>query len=195
MVLNDKTISKLATEKDMIVPFISSSVNRVNGEDGYKVLSFGTSSYGYDVRLSREIKIFTNINGCVVDPKCLDHKTLIDAEVTESSTGVYTILPPNSYLLGRTIEYFKIPRDVLVIAVGKSTLARAGVLINVTPIEPGFEGEVVIEVANCTSLPIKIYLEEGISQFIFFSGEPCEVSYGDRAGKYQGQRGITLPKV
>jgi dCTP deaminase len=192
-ILNDKQIAGLALGEEMMIsPFVAESVREL---DGIKALSFGLSSFGYDVRLKEEVKIFTNMNGCLVDPKNLDNNTLVDGVIHKDHTGTFTILPPNSYLLSSTAEYFKIPRDITVIAVGKSTLARAGLLINVTPIEAGFEGEVVIEIANCTSLPIKVYLNEGISQFIFFRGEPCSVSYGDRSGKYQHQTGITLPRV
>lgn len=190
-ILNDKQIATLA-EAGMITPFVNDSVRVV---DGIKAISFGLSSFGYDVRMKPEVKIFTNANKVLVDPKNLDERSLIDGEVYTDVTGQFVILPANSYLLGSTVEYFKMPRNVTVIAVGKSTLARAGLLVNVTPIEAGFHGEVVIEIANCTTLPIKVYVNEGISQFLFFEGEACGVSYADRNGKYQGQTGITLPKV
>lgn len=192
-ILNDTEIIELC-EQGMIAPFAKTSIKR---EDcGRKILSRGVSSFGYDVSLSEEIKIFTNQNAALIDPKNLDTDTLIDATVKIDEDGAkYVILPPNSYLLGCTKEYFKIPRDVMIVCVGKSTYARAGCICNTTPIEPGFEGQVVIELANAATLPMKIYLNEGISQFLFFRGNPCEVSYGDRAGKYQGQTSITLPKV
>lgn len=180
--------------KPMIEPF---ERHQVREREGDRVISYGNSSYGYDVRLSEEFKLFTNINSAVIDPKCFDEKCLIDAELKIDPNGdKYVILPPNSYLLGRTIEYFRIPRNVTVIAVGKSTYARAGAIVNVTPIEAEFEGNVVIEISNSTNLPLKIYANEGISQFLFFeSDEDCETSYADRDGKYQGQTGVTLSKV
>jgi len=150
-----------------------------------KAISFGLSSYGYDVRLADEFKIFTNINSTVVDPLDFDQKCCVEHK------GDYCIIPPNSYILGRTIEYFDIPRDVLVICLGKSTYARVGAIVNVTPIEAGFKGNVVIEISNSTTLPLKVYANMGISQFVFFRGKvPCEVSYADRAGKYQGQTSV-----
>lgn len=147
-----------------------------------KVISYGLSSYGYDVRLSDEFKIFTNINSVMIDPLNFDQKCCFDHK------GDYCIIPPNSYILGKTIEYFTIPRDISVICVGKSTYARAGAIVNVTPIEAGFEGNIVIEISNATSLPLKVYANMGISQFIFFKGNiPCSISYADRKGKYQNQ--------
>jgi len=202
--------------RPMISPFVSGQVKSIMGSytkpmsDGLggihmvtipsgperKLLSYGVSSFGYDVRLSDEIKIFSNINSAIVDPKRFDEACLIDATPRIDEDGAkFVILPPNSYMLGRTEEYFDIPRDILVICLGKSTYARAGVIINVTPIEPGFKGNVVLEASNSTSLPVKIYLNEGFSQFVFHRGNPCKVSYGDRGGKYQSQRGITLSKV
>jgi dCTP deaminase len=179
----------------MISPFLDSSV-RVS-EDGHKIISKGVSSYGYDVSLTDGIKLFTNTNASIVDPKRFDEKCLVDADVNFDEDGAkYVVLPPNSYLLGSTIEYFQIPRNVTVVCVGKSTYARAGVIVNVTPIEAGFCGNVVIEVSNSTNLPVKVYINEGIAQFLFFeSDEDCETSYADRNGKYQGQTGLTLPKV
>lgn len=172
----------------------SRSLN-VETED-QKIISYGTSSMGYDVRLAEEFRIFSNVNSAVADPKKLDERCLLSGEVREDTDGSkYVILPPNSYLLGRTIEYFRIPRDVMVIALGKSTYARAGAIVNVTPIEPGFEGTVVIEISNSTPLPLKIYANEGISQFVFFRGDDCETSYADRNGKYQGQFGVVTSKV
>ena len=163
-----------------------------------KIISRGTTSYGYDVALSdKEIKLFTNLNSALIDPKRLDTKCLIDAQVHQDEDGaLFVILPPNSYLLGYTVEHFDIPRDVMVVCLGKSTYARAGAIVNVTPIEPGFRGNVVIEISNSTNLPLKIYLNEGISQFLFFRGsEPCRTSYADRSGKYMNQTGVTLPLV
>ncbi len=179
----------------MIFPFLPESIKKC--ENGHKAISSGISSYGYDVRLSSELRIFTNLNSVMIDPYDINEKCYVDADIKlDEKNRKYAILPPNSFLLGRTMEYFNIPSDVLVIALGKSTWARAGVGVTITPIEPGFKGEVVIEVANFTNLPVKIYTEVGISQFIFFqSDERCQVSYGDREGKYQGQTGITMPKV
>ena len=193
-ILNDFQIIELCETAEMITPFVSTSIRRL--EDGRRVLSSGVSSFGYDVSLGEEVKIFTNQNAALIDPKNLDQATLIDGKIREDVDGSrYVILPPNSYLLGVTKEYFKIPRDVMIICVGKSTYARAGCICNTTPIEPGFEGNIVIELSNATSLPLKVYLNEGIAQFIFFQGAPCKVSYGDRAGKYQFQKGVTLPRV
>jgi dCTP deaminase len=161
-----------------------------------KIISYGTSSMGYDVRLAEEFRIFSNVNSAIIDPKKFDERCLVAGELRIDEDGSkYVLLPPNSYLLGHTIEYMRIPRDIMVIAIGKSTYARAGAIVNVTPIEPGFEGTVVIEVSNSTPLPLKVYANEGIAQFVFFRGEACETSYGDRGGKYQGQQGIVLPKT
>lgn len=165
--------------------------------DSRKIISRGLSSYGYDVSLSdKEVKIFTNINSTVINPKKLDERCLVDAQIhTDEEGAKYVILPPNSYMLGKTVEYFRMPRNVLAVCLGKSTYARAAAIVNVTPIEPGFEGEVVIEISNGSGLPLMIFLNEGIGQFLFFEGEPCRTSYADRGGKYQGQTGVTLPKV
>lgn len=185
----------------MIEPFSSTlvrSVERVSDpHDEFKIISRGLSSYGYDVSLSdQEVKIFTNINSTVINPKKLDERCLVNAHIHEDEEGArYVILPPNSYMLGKTVEYFRMPRNVLAVCLGKSTYARAAAIVNVTPIEPGFEGEVVIEISNGSGLPLMIFLNEGIGQFLFFEGEPCLTSYADRGGKYQGQTGITLPKV
>ncbi|BDD79704.1 hypothetical protein [Burkholderia phage FLC9] len=154
-----------------------------------KVISYGTSSMGYDVRLGRKFKIFTNVFSEIIDPLNMPEKAYVDHE------GDYVVIPPNSYVLGHTIEYFRMPEDVVAICVGKSTYARAGCAINVTPIEPGFEGQVVIEIANQTPLPMKVYADMGIAQFMFLKGDPCEVSYALRQGKYQGQLGITTARV
>lgn len=168
-------------QQKMIEPCIPMQIRE---KDGAKIVSYGVSSFGYDVRLADEFKIFTNINNSIIDPLDFDQNCCVDHK------GPYCIIPPNSYILGKTIEYFKIPRDVMVLCVGKSTYARCGAIVNVTPIEAGFEGNVVIEVSNSTSLPLKVYANQGIAQFIFFQGEECLVSYADRGGKYQGQTSL-----
>ena len=185
---------EIAAFVPMIEPFCP---DLIRFEEDRRIISRGTTSYGYDVSLSdKEVKLFTNINSTEIDPKRLDERCLVDAQVREDVDGAkYVVLPPNSYLLGHTVEYFRMPRDLVAVCLGKSTYARAGVLVNVTPIEPGFEGNVVIEVGNSTGLPVRIYLNEGISQFLFLQGDPCEVSYADRGGKYMGQTGVTLPRV
>lgn len=196
-------IGETLTEDDLFEYHSGDSRIKVVDEQGVlrhvdtPVISYGTSSYGYDVSLSEEFKLFTNQNSVVIDPKRFDNECLVTAKVHSDSTGDrYVILPPNSYLLGRTIEYFRIPRRVTVLAVGKSTYARAGAIVNVTPIESEFEGNVVIEISNSTNLPLKIYANEGIAQFMFFeSDEDCLTSYADRKGKYMGQTGVTLSKV
>jgi dCTP deaminase len=181
---SDKWIRRMA-EKGMIEPFEAGQVRYVNEE---KIVSYGTSSYGYDVRCSTEFKVFTNINSSIVDPKCFDSGSFIDVNAD------VCIIPPNSFALAHTVEYFKIPRNVLTICVGKSTYARCGIIVNVTPLEPEWEGQVTLEFSNTTSLPAKIYANEGVAQMLFLeSDEICETSYRDRCGKYQGQRGVTLP--
>lgn len=194
MIQNDSQILQLC-KAGMIEPYHESCIRKK--DDGVKVISYGVSSFGYDVTLADEAKIFINQNAVEIDPKNLDEQTLVDASLRncEITGSRYFILPPNSYMLGYTKEYLVIPDDVMVVCVGKSTYARAGAIINVTPIEPGFEGNVVIEIANATTLPMRIYADEGIAQFLFFKGEPCNVSYADRKGKYQSQRGLTLPRV
>jgi dCTP deaminase len=165
----------------MILPFEPEQIRELNGK---KVLSYGTSSYGYDVRCSTHFKIFTNINNSIVDPKAFDQKAFVDFE------GLECLIPPNSFVLASTIEYFKIPRNVLVLCIGKSSYARCGISVHITPLEPEWEGQVTLEISNTTPLPAKIYANEGIAQMIFFeSDEPCITSYADRKGKYQGQRG------
>lgn len=179
----DKWILQKALHEQMIVPFCQNQV-------GKGVISYGLSSYGYDIRVSDEFKIFTNINTTVVDPKDFQLSNTIDFR------GDVCIIPPNSFALARTIEYFKIPRNVLAICVGKSTYARCGIIVNVTPFEPEFEGYITIEISNTTPLPAKIYANEGIAQVLFFEGDcDCEVSYKDKSGKYQKQQGITLPRI
>ena len=171
----------------MIEPFAPEQVRAVNGN---KIVSYGTSSYGYDVRCSNEFKIFTNINHTIVDPKDFDPRSFVDFK------GDQCIIPPNSFALARTVERFRIPRDVIVVCVGKSTYARCGIIVNVTPLEPEWEGIVTLEVSNTTPLPARIYANEGIAQFLFFEGdEPCETSYADKKGKYQAQQGLTLPRL
>ncbi len=183
----DRWIRRMAETQRMIEPFEPGQVKQVNGQP---VVSFGTSSYGYDIRCSSEFKIFTNINSTIVDPKRFDEKSFVDFK------GEVCIIPPNSFALARTVEYFRIPRDVLVLCLGKSTYARCGIIVNVTPLEPEWEGHVTLEFSNTTPLPAKIYANEGVAQVIFFeSDEPCETSYRDRGGKYQGQRGVTPPRV
>ena len=187
----------------MIHPFSAELIRSVLCDDDTdagmrKIISRGLTSYGYDVSLDDNFKVFSNIYSAVIDPKRLDPKCLVDVDVIVDplTRDRYVLMPPNSYLLGHTKEYFRIPRDVQVVCVGKSTYARAGAIVNVTPIEAGFEGNVVIEISNSTNLPARVYAGEGISQFMFFRGdEPCDVSYEDRAGKYQGQTGLTLPTV
>lgn len=179
----DKWIKKMALEHEMIEPFVHTQVRE-------KVISYGLSSYGYDVRIAKEYKIFTNLNSTIVDPKDFDPQSFVDFE------GEECIIPPNSFALGRTIEYFKMPTNVMTICVGKSTYARCGIITNVTPLEPGWEGYVTLEVSNTTPLPARIYSGEGIAQILFFeSDEECLASYRDKLGKYQGQTGVTLPKV
>ncbi|MDE3021883.1 MAG: dCTP deaminase [Pseudomonadota bacterium] len=185
---SDRWIRKMAYERQMIEPF---EPNQVKEANGHKIVSYGTSSYGYDIRCADEFKLFTNINTTIVDPKDFDPNNFIDV----SGKG-YCIIPPNSFALARTIEYFRIPRNVLTICLGKSTYARCGIIVNVTPFEPEWEGYVTLEFSNTTPLPAKIYANEGIAQVIFFeSDETCEVSYKDRGGKYQGQTGVTPPRT
>ena len=184
---SDRWIRRMAGSHAMIEPFEPGQVRVANGQ---RIVSFGTSSYGYDVRCAAEFKIFTNINSTIVDPKDFDHGSFVDF------TGEVCIIPPNSFALARTVEYFRIPRNVLTICLGKSTYARCGIIVNVTPLEPEWEGHVTLEFSNTTTLPAKIYANEGVAQMLFFeSDEICEVSYKDRGGKYQGQKGVTLPKA
>ena len=179
----DKWIKRMAKEHRMIEPFVES-------QSRAGVVSYGVSSYGYDIRVADEFKVFTNIYNTLVDPKDFDPKSFVDIKAD------VCIIPPNSFALARTIEYFRIPRDILTICLGKSTYARCGIIVNVTPFEPEWEGHVTIEISNTTPLPAKIYANEGIAQVLFFQGdEPCEVSYRDKKGKYQAQTGVTLPKI
>ena len=182
-ILSDKWIREAARNRGMIEPFVESQ-----RRDG--TISYGLSSYGYDARVADEFKIFTNVHSAVVDPKNFDDNSFVDVK-----TDV-CIIPPNSFVLARTVEYFRIPRDVLVICLGKSTYARCGIIVNVTPLEPEWEGHVTLEFSNTTPLPAKIYANEGACQFLFLKGDQaCETSYADRSGKYMGQRGVTLPKL
>jgi len=184
---SDKWIRRMAAEHRMIEPFESGQVKEV---DGKRIVSYGTSSYGYDVRCSNEFKVFTNINATIVDPKRFDEKSFVDIR------GDECIIPPNSFALARTVEFFRIPRSVLTICLGKSTYARCGIIVNVTPLEPEWEGHVTLEFSNTTPLPARIYANEGVAQVIFIeSDEVCETSYRDRGGKYQGQQGVTLPRI
>ena len=186
-VKSDGWIRRLALEQGMIEPFEAGQVRAV-GE--HRIISYGTSSYGYDVRCSNEFKIFTNINSAIVDPKNFDANSFVDVRQD------VCIIPPNSFALARTVEYFRIPRDVLVICLGKSTYARCGIIVNVTPLEPEWEGHVTLEFSKTTPLPAKIYANEGVAQMLFIGAdEVCETSYKDRGGKYQGQTGVTLPKA
>jgi dCTP deaminase len=183
VIKSDRWIRQMATEKGMIKPFEERQVRS-------GAISYGLSSYGYDLRIADEFKIFTNINNTLVDPKAFDPRSFVDYQ------GPVCIVPPNSFALGRSVEYFRIPRNVLTICVGKSTYARCGIITNVTPFEPEWEGFVTLEISNTTPLPAKIYANEGIAQVLFFeSDEACQTSYADRQGKYQGQQGIVLPTV
>jgi dCTP deaminase len=185
---SDKWIRRMAQEHAMIAPFEPDQVKMLQGE---RIVSYGTSSYGYDIRCADEFKIFTNLNSTIVDPKNFDENSFVDV----SGKG-YCIIPPNSFALARTVEYFRIPRSVLTVCLGKSTYARCGIIVNVTPFEPEWEGYVTLEFSNTTPLPAKIYANEGVAQVLFFEAdEVCEVSYKDRQGKYQNQVGVTLPKT
>jgi len=179
----DRWIRKMALEHGMIEPFVDAQVCA-------GVVSYGLSSYGYDMRVAHEFRIFTNVLNSIVDPKAFDPKSFVEWE------GDVCIVPPNSFALARTIEYFRIPRDVLTVCLGKSTYARCGIIVNVTPFEPEWEGYVTLEISNTTPLPARIYANEGLAQVLFFqSDEPCERSYADKKGKYQKQTGVTLPKI
>ena len=180
---SDRWIREMCLNHRMIEPFADAQVRQ-------GVISYGISSYGYDLRIAEEFKIFTNVNSTIVDPKAMDPATMVDFR------GPVAIIPPNSFALGRSVEYFRVPRNVLCACVGKSTYARCGIITNVTPFEPEWEGYVTLEISNTTPLPAKVYANEGIAQVLFFEGdEPCETSYKDRAGKYQKQVGITLPRL
>ena len=185
---SDKWIRKMAADYAMIDPFQEDQIRY--SDDNSRLISYGLSSYGYDVRCANEFKVFTNIHSAIVDPKSFDEKSFVDIN------SDVCVIPPNSFALARTVEYFRIPRDVLTICLGKSTYARCGIIVNVTPLEPGWEGHVTLEFSNTTPLPAKIYANEGVAQFIFLKGnEKPDVSYADRNGKYMGQKGVTLPKI
>jgi len=186
-VKSDRWIREMAARHKMIEPF---EPVQVKERGGVPRISAGVSSYGYDVRVGRAFKVFTNLDSALIDPKNFDEKSFIDRE------GDHCIIPPNSFALAHSLEYFRIPRDVLAICLGKSTYARCGIIVNVTPLEPEWEGHITLEISNTTPLPAKIYAEEGIAQLVFLGAdEICEVSYKDRKGKYQGQKGVTPPKV
>ena len=183
MLLCDRLIKELAKNHEMISPFADKLTQK-------SIISYGVSSYGYDARVADEFKIFTNVDNALIDPKNFSSQSFVDRKTD------CCIIPPNSFALARTVEYFKIPRDVFVLCVGKSTYARCGIIVNVTPLEPEWEGHVTLEFSNTTQLPAKIYANEGACQFLFFKiAEMCEVSYKDRGGKYMGQVGVTLPKI
>jgi len=183
----DRWIRQMAEQQGMIEPFADSQIRTANDQ---RIISYGTSSYGYDVRCADEFKIFTNINSAIVDPKNFDENSFVNVK------SDVCIIPPNSFALARTVEYFRIPRSVLTVCLGKSTYARCGIIVNVTPLEPEWEGHVTLEFSNTTTLPAKIYANEGVAQMLFFeSDEICETSYKDRGGKYQGQTGVTLPRT
>ncbi|UXY13646.1 dCTP deaminase [Chitiniphilus purpureus] len=187
---SDRWIRRMVEQQRMIEPFVPGQVKEV---DGARIVSYGTSSYGYDIRCADEFKVFTNLNSTIVDPKNFDENSFVDV----SGKG-YCIIPPNSFALARTVEYFRIPRNVLTVCLGKSTYARCGIIVNVTPFEPEWEGYVTLEFSNTTPLPAKIYANEGVAQVLFFEADAddvCETSYRDRGGKYQGQVGVTLPKT
>ena len=186
-VKSDHWIQTMAETHDMISPF---APEQVREEAGHPLISYGTSSFGYDMRCANEFKIFTNINNAIVDPKAFSEDSFVNME------SDVCIIPPNSFALARSVEYFKIPRNILTICLGKSTYARCGIIVNVTPLEPKWEGHVTLEFSNTTPLPAKIYANEGVAQVIFLeSDEPCLQSYKDRKGKYQGQKGVTLPRA
>ncbi|MDQ7793605.1 MAG: dCTP deaminase [bacterium] len=190
MVLSDLRIAQLCEDSRMIDPFVP---DQVRLEDGKRVISYGLSSYGYDVRIANEFWVFTNaFGGTVVDPKDFDTRAMTRVEVAHHEA---VIIPPNSYVLGHSVEYFRVPRNVMTLCVGKSTYARCGIIVNVTPLEPGWEGHITIEISNAAPLPAKVYAGEGILQVIFFEGGPCRTSYADKQGKYQAQRGTSFARV
>jgi dCTP deaminase len=182
-VKNDRWIARMAREEGMIEPFEERQVRA-------GVISYGVSSYGYDIRVADEFRIFTNVNSSIVDPKSFDPRSLVDVH------GDVCVIPPNSFALARTVEYFRIPRSIITVCVGKSTYARCGIIVNVTPFEPEWEGHATLEISNTTPLPAKVYANEGIAQVLFLeSDEECEISYADKKGKYQAQRGVVLPRI
>lgn len=184
---SDRWIQSMVQKHKMIEPFVAKQVKM---EAGRRVISYGLSSYGYDVRSADEFKIFTNINSAIIDPKNFDTASFVDLKAD------VCIIPPNSFVLARTVEYFQVPRNVLVLCLGKSTYARCGIIVNVTPLEPEWAGHITLEFSNTTNLPAKIYANEGVAQLVFFAAdETCAISYKDRDGKYQGQQGVTLPRA
>lgn len=186
-IMPDHWIREQALNNGMIEPFAEKQNREVNGS---KIISYGLSSYGYDARCANEFMVFTNVDNAIVDPKDFSNQSFVER------SGDVCIIPPNSFVLTRTVEYFRIPKDVLVVCLGKSTYARCGLIVNVTPLEPGWEGHVTLELSNTTPLPAKVYANEGIAQFLFFKGSsPCDVSYDTRGGKYMSQRGVTLPRM
>ena len=188
---SDRWIRSMALDRAMIEPFVENQVRQVD-RDGRRVISYGVSSYGYDMRVAPEFRIFTNVLSVIVDPKHFDARSFVEFD------GDVCIVPPNSFALARSVEYFRIPRNVLTICVGKSTYARCGIITNVTPFEPEWEGYVTLEISNTTPLPAKVYANEGIAQVLFFEADDddvCETSYADKKGKYQAQRGVTLPRL
>ncbi len=188
---SDRWIRRMAREHGMIEPFVDGQI-REPAADGLRVISYGVSSYGYDMRVAPEFRIFTNALSAIVDPKNFDARSFVEYE------GEICLVPPNSFALARSVEYFRIPRNVLTICVGKSTYARCGIITNVTPFEPEWEGHVTLEISNTTPLPARVYANEGICQVLFFEADAddeCQVSYRDKAGKYQAQRGVTLPRM
>lgn len=186
-IMPDHWIREQCEQQTGAAPMIEPFLEKQSSEG---IISYGLSSYGYDARLSDEFMIFTNVDNAIVDPKNFSHNSFV-----ERKTDI-CVIPPNSFVLARTVEYFRIPKDVLVVCLGKSTYARCGLIVNVTPLEPGWEGQVTLEISNTTPLPAKVYANEGIAQFLFYKGDsPCEITYADRAGKYMGQRGVTLPRL
>jgi len=186
----DRWIKKMAQQMGMIEPFEEGQV-RYTQDKGTRLVSYGLSSYGYDLRVAQEFKVFTNVHTSLVDPKSFNEDSFVDIK-----TDDFCIVPPNSFALARSVEYFRIPRDVLTVCLGKSTYARCGIIVNVTPFEPEWEGHVTLEISNTTPLPAKIYANEGLAQVIFFKAQQqCEVSYAERSGKYMKQRGITIPRM
>ncbi|CSB09857.1 TPA: dCTP deaminase [Vibrio cholerae] len=206
-ILNDLEIRDLAVNEGLISPFMPRLVREAKSStawddgtqihrDRHKIISYGQSSFGYDAQLAEDVELLTNVHGGVIDPMKPNALHYTKAIIHEKNDGSrYFILPPNGYALGHTVEYFKLPRNITAITIGKSTYARSGILINTTPAEAGWEGQLVVEIANLTPLPAMVYINQGITQFLFFRGEQCETSYGDRGGKYQGQTGVTKSKV
>lgn len=198
MILNDSQIKDLCINHEMISPFVDRNINAFLDNDTdteTAAISFGLSSYGYDIRAADEWKLFTNLNSVVVDPKHFKEKSFVDIYSTSDAYERYCIIPPNSFALTRSVEYLKIPKDVFVMCLGKSTYARCGIIVNVTPLEPEWEGHITLEFSNTTPLPAKVYANEGVAQLVFFKGDRPAVTYADRKGKYQGQTGVTLPKA